>query len=100
MIQAITKIIKDATSHLNEKLKMRCMLKATLHFQERYIQRFTDEDIPQLERTIEKAVEKIATIGKPVRYTHPAYGITVVVTKQGLNCAELVTCWKKPEDAE
>lgn len=100
MIQAITQIIKDATMHLSSKMKMRCMLKATFHFQERYIQRFTDEDIPQLERTIEKAIEKIATFGKPVKYTHPAYGITVVVTKQGLNCAELVTYWKKEEDAE
>lgn len=100
MLSAIKKIVNEASAHLQLKNKMRYIINASLHFQDRFLQRFEDEDLPRLERTVEKAIEAIAVIGKPTRYTHPAYGITVVITKQGLNCAELVTCWKKEEDAE
>ena len=64
----------------------------TIHFNERMLQRFNSEDIPHLERTIEKAIEK-ALPGEKIRYTHPAWGITVVVHKIGLNGGELITCW-------
>lgn len=65
----------------------------TIHFNERLIQRFAKEDIPLLERTIEKAITK-AVPGEKLKYTHPLYGITVVVQKLGLNGGELITCWK------
>jgi hypothetical protein len=97
MLSTIKKIVDEASAHLQIKNKMRFMINASLHFQERFVERFSEQDIPQLERTIEKAIEKIAVIGKPMKYTHPAYEITVVITKHGLNCAELVTCWKGVE---
>lgn len=100
MLKEIKTLVSDASAHLQLKNKMRFIINASLHFQERFIERFEEEDLPRLERTVEKAIEKIVTLGKPTRYTHPAYGITVVITKQGLNCAELVTCWINEEDAE
>lgn len=100
MLSTIKKLVDEATAHLQIKTRMRFIINASLHFQDRFIQRFEDEDLPHLERTVEKAIEAIAVIGKPTRYTHPVYDITVVITKRGLNCAELVTCWKKEEDAE
>ncbi len=63
------------------------------HFNERMIQRFSQDDLPLLEKTIEKAIAK-ATPGEKLKYTHPLYGITVVVQKLGLNGGELITCWK------
>lgn len=65
----------------------------TTHFNERMIQRFSQEDLPLLEKTIEKAIAKAAP-GEKLKYTHPLYGITVVVQKLGLNGGELITCWK------
>ncbi len=65
----------------------------TTHFNERMIQRFSQEDLPLLEKTIEKAIAK-AMPGEKFKYTHPAYGITVVIQKLGLNGGELITCWK------
>lgn len=100
MLKVIKTLVNDASAHLQIKQKMRFIINASLHFQERFVERFEEEDLPRLERTVEKAIEKIAILGRPQRYTHPAYGITVVITKQGLNCAELVTCWKNDEDAE
>jgi len=99
MITQIKKIIEHAKKHLISKLNIRVMFITTKHFQERLIQRFQEEDLPRLERTIEKAFEK-AEIGSKIRYTHPAYGFTVVGKKIGLNGFELVTCWIKDEDSE
>ena len=65
----------------------------TIHFNERLIQRFTQEDLPLLERTIEKAITK-AIPGEKFKYTHPLYDITVVIQKLGLNGGEMITCWK------
>ena len=65
----------------------------TTHFNERMIQRFSQEDLPLLEKTIEKAIAK-AVPGEKFKYTHPLYDITVVVQKLGLNGGELITCWK------
>ena len=100
MIKIVSKIVNDVKAHLQIKTKMRYIVDASIHFQERYIERFTEDDIPQIERTIEKAIEKIAVFGKPTRYKHPAYGFTVVIKRVGLNGAELVTCWKNEKDAE
>jgi hypothetical protein len=97
MLSTIEKIVDEASVHLQIKNKMRFMINASLHFQERFVERFADDDAPQLERTIEKAIEKIAVFGKPTKYTHPQYGITVVITKYGINCAKLVSCWKGVE---
>jgi len=69
----------------------------TIHFNERLIQRFAKEDLPLLERTIEKAIVK-AVPGEKLKYTHPLYGITVVIQKLGLNGGELITCWKGSEN--
>lgn len=66
----------------------------TIHFNERLLQRFVQEDLPLLERTIEKAMDK-AKPDEHFRYTHPLYHITVVIHKIGLNGAELITCWKE-----
>ncbi|SMP86019.1 hypothetical protein SAMN06313486_10179 [Epsilonproteobacteria bacterium SCGC AD-308-P11] len=99
MLNSIKEILIIATKNLQQKIKTHPKFIATAHFQERLIQRFQDEDLPRLERTIEKAFLQ-AECGSKIRYTHPAYGITVVGEKMGLNGFELVTCWQKEEDAE
>lgn len=71
----------------------------TRHFQERLLQRFTEEDLPRVEGALKKAFEK-AKPGQTLRYTHPYYGATVVIQKIGINGVELITCWQKEEDAE
>lgn len=71
----------------------------TRHFQERLLQRFTEEDLPRVEGALKKAFEK-AKPGQTLRYTHPYYGATVVIQKIGTNGVELITCWQKEEDAE
>ena len=70
----------------------------TTHFNERMIQRFSQEELPLLEKTIERAIAK-AVAGEKLKYTHPLYGITVVVQKLGLNGGELITCWKGSANA-
>lgn len=99
MLNKIKDILIIATKNLKEKIKLNPSFIATQHFQERLLQRFQDEDLPRLERTIEKAFLQ-AECGSKIRYTHPAYGITVVGQKIGLNGFELVTCWQREEDAE
>lgn len=99
MLNKIKDILSIATKNLKEKIKLNPNFIATQHFQERLLQRFQDEDLPRLERTIEKAFLQ-AECGSKIRYTHPAYGITVVGQKLGMNGFELVTCWQKEEDAE
>ncbi|MFA7084730.1 MAG: hypothetical protein WC141_09365 [Arcobacteraceae bacterium] len=99
MLLKIKNIITTATKNIKEKIKTTPAFIATEHFQERLLQRFQDEELNLLEKTIEKAFEK-AQPGSKVRYTHPAYGITVVGKKMGLNGFELITCWQKEEDAE
>jgi len=94
MLSTVKKIITETTTNILKKLGIRALIKNTAHFQERMLQRFNEEDIPQLERTIEKAFEKAIPNNKTFKYTHPAYNITVVVKKLGTNCLELVTCWK------
>ncbi len=95
----IKDILTIATKNLKDKIKINPNFIATQHFQERLLQRFQDEDLPRLERAIEKAFLQ-AECGSKIRYTHPAYGITVVGQKLGLNGFELVTCWQREEDAE
>ena len=80
MIAQITSILKTATNNLKTKIKATPAFIATSHFQERLLQRFNDEDLVYLEKTIEKAFEKAQPNSK-VRYTHPNYGITVVGKK-------------------
>lgn len=75
---------------------LRTIKNITKHFNERLIQRFDATEIPLLEKTIEKAIQK-ATVGEKYRYTHPLYHITVVINKLGLNGAELITCFKGQE---
>lgn len=99
MLNKIKDILTIATKNLREKIKLSPSFIATQHFQERLLQRFQDEDLPRLERTIEKAFLQ-AECGSKIRYTHPAYGITVVGQKLGMNGFELVTCWQREEDAE
>lgn len=99
MLNKIKDILAIATKNLKEKIKLNPSFIATQHFQERLLQRFQDEDLPRLERTIEKAFLQ-AECGSKIRYTHPAYGITVVGQKLGINGFELVTCWQREEDAE
>lgn len=99
MLNKIKDILTTATNNLKTKIKTNPRFMATQHFQERLLQRFQDEDLPRLERTIEKAFLQ-AECGSKIRYTHPAYGITVVGQKLGLNGFELVTCWQREEDAE
>ena len=99
MLKTLKNLLSIATDNLKEKIKTNPRFIATQHFQERLLQRFQDEDLPRLERTIEKAFLQ-AECGSKIRYTHPAYGITVVGQKIGLNGFELVTCWQREEDAE
>lgn len=95
MLNIVKKVVVNSTENIFKKFKIRAIVKNTTHFQERLIERFNKEDIPQLERAIEKAFEKATPNNKTFRYTHPAYDVTVVVKKLGTNCLELVTCWKK-----
>lgn len=68
--------------------------KETTHFCERLAQRFEKADYPLLKKTVKKALEK-CRIGQTIRYTHPVYGVTVVVEKlNNLGGHELVTAWK------
>lgn len=74
-------------------------IKKTRHFNERVAERFQRIDglsEKQIRRTIEKAVEK-GNPGEKVKYTHPAFKITVVIRKIGRHGADLITCWR--EDA-
>ena len=81
MLLKIKNIISLATNNLKQKVQTSPAFIATEHFQERVIQRFQDEDLPYLERTIEKAFLK-ADIGAKTIYTHPIYNMTVVVVKK------------------
>lgn len=101
MLSKIKKIMINTKNTISSKFGIRAIIKETEHFQERLLQRFDDEDIPQLERAIVKAFEKANPGNRPFRYTHPAYGVTVVIKKLGMNGIELITCWKKgDEDAQ
>lgn len=99
MITKIKNVLQVATENLKQKIKTTPAFIATEHFQERLLQRFNDEDLAYLEKTIEKAFEKAEPCAK-VKYTHPSYGVTVVGKKLGINGFELITCWIKEEDAE
>ena len=99
MLNTIKEVLTLATTNLQQKIKTNPKFITTQHFQERMIERFTNEDLAHLERAIEKAFLK-AECGCKIKYTHPAYGVTVVGRKIGLNGFELVTCWQKEEDAE
>jgi hypothetical protein len=99
MLNNITEVLILATKNLQQKIKTNPKFITTAHFHKRLIQRFAEEDLSRLERAIEKAFLQ-AECGSKIRYTHPAYGVTVVGKKIGLNGFELVTCWQKEEDAE
>lgn len=99
MLSTLKNILSTAAKNLKTKIQQNPNFIATQHFQERLIERFSDEDLPRLERAIEKAFLQ-AESGSKIRYTHPAYGVTVVGKKMGLNGFELITCWQREEDAE
>lgn len=99
MLSSIKNILTIASTNLKKVVKTNPAFIATEHFQERVIQRFENEDLPLLEKTIEKAFLK-ADAGVKTRYTHPAYNVTVVGKKIGINGFELITCWIKDEDKE
>lgn len=99
MLSKIKNMLQLATTNIKQKIKLNPNFITTQHFQERLIERFEDEDLPRLERAIEKAFMK-ASNGSKIRYTHPAYNVTVVGQKMGLNGFELITCWQKDEDSE
>lgn len=88
-----TKIKEDVSKHLHKKTGKRWSIRMSEHFDWRFFQRLADQELEIVEKVIEKACEK-AEPGH-FRYTHPLYGITVVLNKMGLNGAELVTCWKE-----
>lgn len=89
-------LIQLAATKLFESQKIKVKMIATKHFEERVLQRFLDSDFDRLERAIEKAF-LAAKPGEEIRYTHPAYDMTVVGQKMGLNGFELITCWKGVE---
>lgn len=99
MLTTLKNILTIATCNLKQKIKTNPNFITTQHFQDRLLQRFTDEDLPRLERAIEKAFLQ-AECGSKIRYTHPTYGVTVVGQKLGLNGFELITCWQREEDSE
>lgn len=99
MLAKLKMLLDEASSHIKSKLNIKSALVATEHFQERMLQRFVDQELPLLEKTIEKAFEKVSP-GQKIRYTHPLYHVTVVGQKIGLNGFELITCWILDEDAE
>jgi len=96
-IKRLVMVMKKAAADLKAKTGLRWIVKESRHFEERLIQRFEDADLKALERAIERAAEKAKPGQERFRYTHPAFGITVVISRRGLNMVELVTCWKNEE---
>lgn len=101
MLSTTKKIINDVKVHLMKK-NIKPVLKVAHHFEERMIERFDgivkdfdEQELTRFERTIEKAIEKLPVSNKAQEYTHPAYGISIVAKKLGVNYLELVTCYKK-----
>ena len=97
LLQKTKNILITTAKNLQRKIRKMPAFVATEHFQERMLQRFADEDLPRLERAIEKAFLK-AVPGEKIKYTHPVYNVTVVGRKMGLNGFELISCWKREED--
>lgn len=91
------KLFKTFLSNWTNSFKIKVI--ETRHFQERLIERFSEEDLHRIKGALKKAYEK-AKPGQKLCYTHPYYKVTVVVKKIGLNGLELITCWQKEEDAE
>ena len=94
MIRTLKEALQTASKNLYKKTGLHWAVIKSKHFQERFIERFSCEDLELLEKTLEKAAQK-AKAGCKLKYTHPLYGITVVINKVGLNGIELVTCWKE-----
>jgi hypothetical protein len=103
MVSRTKSILNIAAAIIKDKLHMVPSFVVAEHFEERIAQRFLDEDLPLLEKTIatvfSKGVKEGAS-GKVVRYTHPLYHVTVVWEFVGKNGLKLITCWIKEEDAE
>lgn len=95
MLKTTKKLVELACKNLQIKTRIRWVIKVSNHFEERMLQRFTEEEMVILEKVVEKALEK-SEPGQ-TRYTHPHYGYTVVINKLGLNGGELVTCYKGDE---
>jgi len=101
MLSTTKRILNDVRSHLMEK-GIRPVIKVARHFEDRMIERFDsmvkefdEQELARFERTVEKAMEKLPVSNRAQEYTHPAYGITIVAKKLGVNYLELVTCYKK-----
>jgi hypothetical protein len=81
------------------------ILRLTDHYLDRVAERFEEADMPFLDRTIEKAIEKnpidpIYQTQPKVKWTHPAFNFTIVFQRIGMNAIDLITCFKKgqPDD--
>ena len=101
MLNLTKKILSDVKTHLMEK-NIKPVIKVARHFEDRMIERFDhmvkqfdEQELVRFERTVEKAMEKLPVSNVAQEYTHPAYGITIVAKKLGVNYLELVTCYKK-----
>ena len=90
---SLKKTLQIASKNLYKKTGLHWIIMKSKHFQDRYIERFSNEDLILLEKTLEKAIQKAKT-GCKFKYTHPVYKITVIINKVGVNGVELVTCWK------
>jgi hypothetical protein len=76
--------------------KTQSVFMQTYHWAFRLAQRFGDDEVSKVMRTVECAMKK-ADAGEKFKYTHPLYNITVVGRKIGLNGVDLITCWKQGE---
>lgn len=101
MLNTTRKILNDVKAHLMEK-NIKPVIKVARHFEDRMTERFDrmvkdfdKQELARFERTVEKAMEKLPVLDTAQKYTHPAYGITIVAKKLGKNYLELVTCYKK-----
>jgi len=94
-IKALAKVLRKAANSLHAKDGLRWVVKTSRHFQDRLLERFEERDLDALERAIEMAAKKAKPGTERFRYTHPAFGVTVVISRHGLNLVELITCWKQ-----
>jgi len=101
MLKLTNTILNDVKCHLIEK-GIKPVIKVARHFEDRMVERFNsmvrdfdEQELTRFERTVEKAMEKLPVSNVAQKYTHPAYGITIVAKKLGVNYLELVTCYKK-----
>jgi hypothetical protein len=81
------------------------ILRFTDHYLDRVTERFDENDMPFLDRAIEKAIEKnpidpIYQTQPKIKWTHEGFGFTIVFQRIGLNALDMITAWKKGQEGD